>query len=134
MSHISNGQLVTQQRNLDIGNRIPRHFFITAGCGESDITVHAGSYHLALKDAGIESYNHIIYSSILPGIAEEVEKPAAYMHGSVMESIMAVANSHRSQRATAGIILGWLYNRQTGEKHGGIVCEYHGGLTTKKAE
>jgi hypothetical protein len=31
------------------GNRIPVNYFITSGKGESDIAVHAGSYHLALK-------------------------------------------------------------------------------------
>lgn len=35
-------------RNLLVGNRIPYEFFICSGSGESDITVHAGSFHLAL--------------------------------------------------------------------------------------
>jgi hypothetical protein len=33
--------------------RIPKDYFETSGKGESDIAVHAGSYHLALKEAGI---------------------------------------------------------------------------------
>ena len=48
------------------GNRIPKDFFITGGIGQSDITVHAGSYHLALREAGIEPYNIMVYSSKLP--------------------------------------------------------------------
>ena len=52
-----------------IGCRIPKDFFITKGVGESDITVHAGSYHLALRQAGIEMCNIMTYSSILPGVA-----------------------------------------------------------------
>jgi len=112
-----------------VGNRIPREFFITTGIGESDITIHAGSYHLALKDAGIEHFNIINYSSILPAIATEVEKPDNYVHGSVMETIMAVANSKKGQRATAGIIFGWLFDKNTGKKYGGIVCEYSGHET-----
>ena len=40
-----------------IGNRIPKDYFITKGTGESNIAVHAGSYHLALKAAGIEMAN-----------------------------------------------------------------------------
>ena len=36
---------------LILGNRIPRDYFITRGWGQSDITVHAGSYHLALFSA-----------------------------------------------------------------------------------
>lgn len=39
---------------------------------------------------------------------------------------MAVADKEQGQRATAGITFGWLYDRQTGEKHGGLVCEYNG--------
>ncbi len=63
------------QKNLVVGNRIPRDYFVTTGSGESDITVHAGSYHLALKSAGIEMANIMTYSSILPGIANEIPKP-----------------------------------------------------------
>lgn len=121
-------------RAVLVGNRIPRDFFITTGTGESDITVHAGSYHLALKDAGIECYNHLTYSSILPAIATEITKPASYTHGSVAENIMAVANAGKGQRATAGIIFGWLYDKQTGEKYGGLVCEYNGNETEYGAE
>jgi len=114
-------------------NRIPKDFFITKGKGESDITVHAGSYHLALKDAGIEMYNIMTYSSILPNIANRIERPAQTTHGSVMETIMAVANAPKGKRATAGIIYGWLHNKITGEKYGGLVCEYNGNLAEKEA-
>lgn len=117
-----------------VGNRIPKDFFITSGIGESDITIHAGSYHLALKSAGIEGYNHITYSSILPPIANEIAKPESYVHGSVMESITAVANSKKWERATAAIIFGWLFNKKTGEKFGGLVCEYNGHDTRERAE
>lgn len=37
------------------------------GEGHSDITEHAGSYHLALHEAGIHHCNIMPYSSILPG-------------------------------------------------------------------
>lgn len=112
-----------------IGCRIPKDFFITNGIGESDITIHAGSYHLALKEAGIEMCNIMTYSSILPKIANEIKKPGKLVHGSVMETIMAVANSNKGKRATAGIIYGLLYDRKTKEKYGGLVCEYNGDLT-----
>lgn len=116
---------VKKKQNL-VGNRIPKDFFITTGVGQSDITIHAGSYHLALKDAGIESFNIMTYSSILPGIAQEIQKPQNLVHGSVMETIMACSNAERGQVATVGIIFGWLYDRLTGEKFGGLVCEYNG--------
>ena len=122
-----------EQRSVLIGNRIPKDFFIASGTGESDITVHAGSYHLALKEAGIERCNIIVYSSILPGIANEIEIPQDLVHGSVMETIMATANSEKGQRATAGIIIGWLFDRNTGKKYGGLVCEYNGSSTEDEA-
>ena len=73
-------------KHIVIGNRIPRDYFITKGVGESDITVHAGSYHLALKEAGIETANIMTYSSILPSIATEIERPIIN-HGEVMECV-----------------------------------------------
>lgn len=109
-----------------VGNRVPRDYFITRGSGQSDITVHAGSYHLALRQAGIEMANIMTYSSIMPAIAIESPKPAI-THGEVMESIMAVAHAERGARATAGIIFGWLI-KDDGSRHGGLVCEYNGDL------
>lgn len=122
------------KQTVNIGNRIPKDYFITTGSGESNITIHAGSYHLALKDAGIEQYNIISYSSILPGIAKEIPIPKMQHHGSVMETISAVANSKKGKRATAGIIFGWLYNKKSKKRYGGLVCEYNGSCTEKKAE
>lgn len=113
-------------------NRIPYEFFIVNGTGESDIAVHAGSYHMALKDAGIESYNIITYSSILPKIAKEIQKPAKQEHGSVMETIMAVGHFDKGVHGTAGIIFGWLYSKITGERYGGLVCEYSGELSEEE--
>ncbi|MFH1770027.1 MAG: pyruvoyl-dependent arginine decarboxylase [archaeon] len=120
-------------KNLLIGCRIPKDYFITKGVGESDITVHAGSYHLALKDAGIEICNIMTYSSILPGIAKKIEQPKTFTHGAVMEAIMAVANVNKGERATVGIIHGWLYDKKTNKRYGGLVCEYNGHFPRSKA-
>lgn len=122
------------KKSILIGQRIPRDFFITTGSGESDITVHAGSYHLALKDAGIEMCNIMCYSSILPRIAKEVPRPSSILHGSVMETISAVSTCKKGKRATASIIFGWLYDKKTGEKYGGLVCEYNGPKNLKAVE
>lgn len=114
-------------QNIVTGNRVPKDFFITSGAGQSNITVHAGSYHLALREARIERCNIICYSSILPAIANRVDfDPDDLTHGAVMETIMACANSKQGERATAAIIFGWLYDRRTGERYGGLVCEYNG--------
>ena len=80
---ISNGKIL-------IGCRVPKDYFVTKGHGESDITVHAGSYHLALKACDIEMCNIMTYSSILPKIANEIPRPKTLLHGQVMETIMAV--------------------------------------------
>lgn len=120
------------KNQIVIGNRVPRKYFVTKGRGESDITIHAGSYHLALKEAGIEARNHMTYSSIMPGIAEEIKQPSSFVHGEVMESIMAVAHSEKGERASAGIIIGWLYNKKTGKRFGGLVCEHNGNYSEKE--
>jgi arginine decarboxylase len=117
---------------LLIGNRIPKDYFVTKGIGESDITIHAGSYHLALKQANIEMCNIMTYSSILPGIAQKVDRPKHITHGAVMESIMSVCHAEKGERATAGIIYGWLYDKKTREKFGGLVCEHYGNYSLKE--
>jgi len=125
----------SQELKIITSTRIPKDFFVTTGVGESDITVHAGSYHLALKEAGIEHCNIMVYSSILPAIATEIMKPDAdkLVHGSVLESIMATSTNKKGQRTTAGIIFGWLYDKHTGKKYGGLVCEYHENGTEQQA-
>lgn len=117
-----------------VGNRIPKEYFITTGTGESDIAIHAGSFHLALRSAGIEMTNVISYSSILPAIAKEIEKPAAIMHGEVMESIMAVASGNKGERVSAGIIYGWLVDRKSGQRYGGLVCEHNGSYPEEELD
>ena len=124
-----NEESLRSSGGMIIGNRVPYEFFIVKGAGESDIAVHAGSYHLALKKAGIESYNIITYSSILPKIAKEIPKPDHLEHGSVMETIMAVGHFDKDVPGTAGIIFGWLYDKKSGDKYGGLVCEYSGSIT-----
>lgn len=123
-----------QYSGLVIGNRIPKDYFITKGTGESDIAVHAGSYHLALKSAGIEMANIMTYSSILPAIANKTKRPKHIVHGSVMETIMAVANGAKGERVSAGIIYGWLNDRFSGERYGGLVCEHNGSFTLEELE
>ncbi len=116
------------------GMRIPKDYFVTKGKGESNITIHAGSYHLALKNAGIEMCNIMSYSSIMPAIAREIERPTNFTHGAVMEAITAVAHAKKGERATAGIIYGWLYDKKSKERFGGLVCEHNGSYQIKEIE
>jgi arginine decarboxylase len=115
-----------------IGNRIPYEYFLTSGIGESDITIHAGSFDQALKDAGIHNVNIITYSSIIPKKARRVER-RELKFGSVAETIMAVANGEKGQRVTAGLIIGWVYDDKN-NKIGGLVAEYHGNDEEEKAK
>jgi arginine decarboxylase len=121
-----------ENKKILIGMRVPRDYFKTTGVGESDIQIHAGSMHLAMKEAGIEQYNMMSYSSILPGIAREVPKPSNIVHGAVVETITAMSSTTKGKRATAGIIFGWLYHKKTGVRYGGLVCEYNGPMTVEE--
>ncbi len=116
------------------GNRIPAHYFETSGTGESDIAIHAGSYHLALKAAQIEMCNIMTYSSILPEIATRIDRPERITHGAVLESIMSVCNAGKGEQATAGIIYAWLYDRSSGSRYGGLVCEHEGNYDLRELE
>lgn len=117
-----------------VGNRIPKDFFVVSGSGESDNTIHAGSYHLALKDAGIEMCNIMTYSSILPKIATKIERPKKLLHGSVMESILSVCHVNKGESGVAGLIYGWLHDKKTKRKYGGLVCEISGSFTSTDLE
>lgn len=110
-------------------NRIPAKFFATKGAGSSDNQIHAGSYHMALHEAGISDYNIQTYSSVLPACAREVMMKDADLpeFGSEMMTIMAVANGKKGERISAGIVHAWMYDF-TGKKIGGLVCEVSGKM------
>jgi arginine decarboxylase len=127
-------QLPGLSEGILTGNRIPVEYFETSGTGESDITIHAGSYHLALLSAKIEMCNIVTYSSILPGIARKIDRPGHIEHGSVMEAIMSVCHAEKGERATAGIIYGWLNDKMTNKRYGGLVCEHYGNYDEKELE
>ncbi|MEM5814528.1 MAG: pyruvoyl-dependent arginine decarboxylase [Candidatus Aenigmatarchaeota archaeon] len=119
-----------------VGNRVPCDYCLTKGVGESDITVHAGSLDDALENAGIENFNLIKYTSIMPAIARRVDRPkrdvfelnykgkAKIVHGSVCEAIMAQSDCRRGDRATAGLVIGWIYDKEKNKRFGGLVAEY----------
>ncbi len=119
---------------LLLGNRIPHEFFITKGSGESDITIHAGSFHLALCNAGIGMKNIVTYSSVLPAEARQIPMPAYLKQGDVMEVIMAAGHCRKGERITAGMAIGWLYGQDSGEKAGGLVCELSGNYPVEEIE
>ena len=89
-----------------VGNLIPNTFFITKGSGESDLEKHAGSYHMALYDAGISDFNIMTYSSVIPATAhlatmDELDLPP---FGSEMKTIMAVSHGYQDEFVSAGVV------------------------------
>jgi len=106
------------------GNRIPRDYFVTWGFGESDVTVHAGSYDDALRMAKIENYNLMKYTSVLPPEARQVEIPATMHHGSVLESIYAeISGGKEDGPLAAGVILFKIRKKSDGRLIGGFAAE-----------
>lgn len=112
-------------------NRIPKTFFVTQGSGDSDNQVHAGSYHIALHEAGISDYNIMTYSSVLPACAEKVDrKEAKYpAFGSELMTIMSCAHGEKGDLISAGVVYAWMTEKRTGKRVGGLVCEVSGKMT-----
>ncbi len=120
-----------------VGNLIPHTFFATKGSGESDLELHAGSYHMALYDAGISDFNIMTYSSVLPATAhlvsmDEIDLPP---FGSEMKTIMAVAHGQQDEFISAGIVYAWMYSDENFDnKVGGLVCEVNGRYRIEELE
>lgn len=120
-----------------IANMIPDTFFITKGSGDSDLEKHAGSYHMALYDAGIADFNITTYSSVIPATAhlasvDEIDLPP---FGSELKSIMAVSHGYQDEFISAGVVYAWMYKDENfNEKAGGLVCEVSGRYRIEELE
>ena len=113
------------------GPRIPTAYFATTGTGQSDQGIppdpyETFSYDLALLQAGIENFNVMYYTSVLPPESHEVPlsavKPLIH-HGSVLEAIMAKAGGLKGDTVAAGIGRVWAQD-QSGAFIGGFAAEY----------
>jgi arginine decarboxylase len=125
--------------NIKHGMRIPKSFFITSGYGESDNTLHAGSYHIMLNMMGIAGQNIMNYSSVLPANCIEIEKPnwlyKSEVRGAVMEVIMSSCNGRAEELLSAGIIYAYTYEDEEMTKcTGGLVCEINGSYSDESLE
>jgi arginine decarboxylase len=119
---------------LEIGCRIPKDYFWVIGWGESDVGIETGSYDAALTMAGIENFNVMLYTSVLPPEAVELPHLPAIHHGSVLEGIIAMQHTEcPGKRITAGILLARVF-RKSGSYLGGFACEYAGHGTVEQAE
>lgn len=95
-----------------IGNMIPKDYVVTKGYGDTDINSgnkypwKTGSFDSACVMAGIENFNIVKYTSILPPEATEIpieQARALYHPGAVMGTIMAQVNGYKGERICAGV-------------------------------
>ncbi len=114
-----------------LGPRIPTTYFVTTGTGESDQGIppdpyETFSYDLALLDAGIEDFNVVYYTSVLPPESNEVPMEAVkgdFHHGAVLETIMAKAGGTKGDTVAAGVGRVWAADAN-GDPVGGFAAEY----------
>lgn len=119
----------------EIGCRIPREYFWVIGWGESDVGIETGSYDAALHMAGIENYNVMLYTSVLPPETVELSHLPEIHHGSVLEGIMAMQSTDKpGTRITAGVLLAKVHRNSDGSYLGGFACEYPGNGSVEEAE
>ena len=121
------------------GPRIPTAYFVTTGVGQSDQGIppdpyETFSYDLALLQAGIENFNVVYYTSVLPPESYEVSlesvKPHIH-HGSVLETIMAKAGGIKGDTICAGVGRVWAKDAK-GTVIGGFAAEYERVYSNKK--
>src|ERR1017187_5087158 len=119
----------------ETGCRIPPEYFWGIGWGESDVGIETGSYDAALHMAGIENYNVMLYTSVLPPETVELQHLPDIHHGSVLEGIMAIQHTEKpGTRITAGVLLAKVHRNSDGSYLGGFACEYAGNGSVDKAE
>jgi arginine decarboxylase len=118
---------------FEIGRRIPNEYFWVIGWGESDVGIETGSYDTALTMAGVENFNVMLYSSVLPPEATELPRLPDIHHGSVLEGIIAVQHTNLpGTRITAGLLLAKVFGK-SGAYLGGFACEYSADGTVEEA-
>jgi len=118
------------------GTRVPTLGFITGGTGQSDLGIppqeyETFAYDSALLEAGIQDFNVVPYTSVLPkeldgNIVLDVQKVKPHFHhGSVLEVIMAgTGAAHQEYAAIAtGLGLCWA-ETQSGQFVGGFAAEF----------
>lgn len=51
-----------------------------------------------------------------------------------MECILSVCHVNKNERGTAGLIYSWLFDKNSKEKYGGLVCEIAGDYSQTELE
>lgn len=125
----------------EFGPRIPTAYIATTGTGQSDQGIppdpyETFSYDLALQAAGIENFNVMYYTSVLPPESYEVPIESVkqnFHHGTVLEAILAKAGGVKGDTVSAGIGRVWAINAK-GEFIGGFAAEYERIYSQKKID
>jgi arginine decarboxylase len=121
--------------HMEIGCLIPKDYFWVIGWGESDVGIETGSYDAALTMAGIENFNVMLYTSVLPPEAVELPHLPAIHHGSVLEGIIAIQHTEQpNTRITAGFLIAKVFRTADESYLGGFACEYAGHESVEDAE
>lgn len=118
--------------NLNLGIRVPTVYVVSTGAGQSDDGIppdpyETFSYDLALQQAGIENFNVMYYTSVLPKESKEIPMEEAkkyFHHGAVLEAIMAKSGGVKGDTVAAGVGRVWAIDPKTNEKIGGFAAEY----------
>lgn len=117
-----------------VGTRIPKDYFLACGFGETNEgggidPWETGAYDLALEEAGIQDFNIVPYTSVVPPEAREISYESAkkyFHHGAVLETIMSQMNGSQGDRLSAGVGQMQILNKKTGKYIGGYAAEYKG--------
>lgn len=84
--------------------------------------------------AGIENFDVVLYTSVLPPEAVKLPHLPAIHHGSVVEGIIAVQHTDRpGTRITAGILLAKIFHK-SGSYLVRFACQYAANGTVEEAE
>lgn len=117
-----------------LGFRVPKDYFLATGAGDTNEgggtdPWETGSYDLALEEAGIENFNVVAYTSVIPAEATEVkyqDVKKTFHHGAVLETIMAKMDGVQGDRISAGVALMKVRRLSDGYVIGGWAAEYKG--------
>ena len=118
------------------GVRFPTFAFITGGAGQADDGIppqpfETFCYDSALRDARIENFNIVPYTSVLPKELHNKIIPlndkivSQFKHGAVLEVIMAANGANRDEHKAIATGLGVCWGKDAkGELIGGWAAEY----------
>ncbi|WP_434510142.1 pyruvoyl-dependent arginine decarboxylase [Desulfitobacterium sp. AusDCA] len=126
-----------------IGNMIPKDYVVTKGFGDTNLGSgnknpwQTGSFDMALVMAGIENFNIVKYTSILPPEATEIPIERArslYRPGAVMGTILAQVNGVKGEHICAGIGKIEVKRNYDGLHIAGYAAEYMGNGNEQEAK